>query len=569
MAPGDTSCVTGSFGYLDGVNRLSPNLTVEVWDTDIFDAADLLATGLTNGAGAYTLCFPSDDPDGPFIDFGQDVFVKFITTNTRWRVQETGTGNLFAWASPQVFGLAANVTHNFGYLQPGDPKYHLGLQAFDAVNDFWNWKPGSCWDSNDTAANCKQVVVNWRWDSAIGTFYDPAVKAVFLMAQDPKARKVTVHEATHAVMDDMYEGTPIPGAGGPHNINAAVNVGMAWTEGFAEWTPAMVYNSPSFDWPDGTTLNLETPKWGTAGWSTGDATEGRVAGALIDLSDAANESYWDRLSEGNTPGNIWKTFLGPAIGPPRVQKSFKDFWNHRTTDGFNVSATGALASVYQNTIDYSFRDPIANYSPLLRPHPYAPHNFSFNTTTAYWSVIATRPTAGVDHDLRLYEDFAQLTLLGTSNMGASTIDFIAIDSNEKALTDYYPRISASVGVGNCRVELAQGSLSLNANSSQSISMGLGADVVEVRDTFLTAGTTVTIKVTPTTATQDPELFLMRSTAGTPSTYVRSRSQAYKASTAAGPGAVESFTFVVPASDWYGVVVINKGGAGSLTLQRIG
>jgi len=76
-------------------------------------------------------------------------------------------------------------------------------------------------------------------------------------------------------------------------------------------------------------------------------------------------------------------------------------------------------------------------------------------------------------------------------------------------------------------------------------------------------------VIPTLAAQDPELFLMRSLSGQPVTYVRSRSQAFKASTAAGPGATESFTFVVPTSDWYGIVIINRAGSGNLTLQRIG
>jgi hypothetical protein len=41
-------------------------------------------------------------------------------------------------------------------------------------------------------------------------------------------------------------------------------------------------------------------------------------------------------------------------------------------------------------------------------------------------------------------------------MGASTVDFVAIDSNKKALADYYPRVSAFSGVGTGRVELAQG-----------------------------------------------------------------------------------------------------------------
>ena len=568
MAPGDTSCVKGTIGYQEGpLIRLSPNITVEVWDADWLDAADLLVTGITNGQGFYNLCFPSDDPDGPFVGFSQDVFLRYYSSNSRWREQEPGTQKVYSWDTPVVWELAASATHNFGHSMPSDPKYHLGLQAFDAVNDFWNWKPpAQCWDGNDTAANCKQMVINWRWDANPGTRYDNALKQVFMDADHPKFRMATVHEAAHAVMDDVYEGTPIPGAGGPHSVQSASNVGMAWTEGFAEWVPTTLYVNPTLLFPT-VTSNLETPTWGTPFWDNGDLTEGRVAAALMDISDGAQDTPWDRLNEGLVPGNIWKTFLGPAIGPPRVQKNFKDFWNHRGLDGFIVNANLGLSTLFNNTIDYTFRDPLFNNTPALRPQPVVPHNFSFSTSTFFWSVVAIRPGPFVDHDMKLFEDFGLTTQIGSSGVAGSTVDFIAIDSNKKALTDYYPQVTQFSGVGSYRIELAQTSLSLGANSSQAVSLG-ATNVVAVRDTFLNSGATVTIKVTPA-AGQDLELFLMRSISGQPATFVRPRGQAFKTAAAAGPGLVESFTFVAPATDWYGVVIVNKAGSGSLTLQRIG
>jgi hypothetical protein len=50
--------------------------------------------------------------------------------------------------------------------------------------------------------------------------------------------------------------------------------GCAWTEGWAEWFPASVYNDPFFRFTSRSSLNLETSTWGN-GW--GEGTAPRVA----------------------------------------------------------------------------------------------------------------------------------------------------------------------------------------------------------------------------------------------------------------------------------------------------
>jgi phage baseplate assembly protein gpV len=559
-----TACATGSWGYEDSksVVRVAPNFGVQVWDHDVLDGTDdLLATGVTDAAGKYTLCFDGSDNDGGLSDGGQDVFVRFISQNTMWQVQELNTGLLFHYDTATVNNLASG-THDFGFMMPGDPLHMAGIQAFDATNDLWNWVIGDCWDDLDPVNACPTKVINWRWDSATGTFYDPASKQVFLLAADPGVNDITVHEVTHAVMDDVYEFSPIPNSSCPnHVITNAILPGCAWVEGFAEWTPIRVYNSPLFDFDLSTSLNLETPTWLTPTFSNGANVESRVAGALIDISDSTNESPWDKLSEGDA--NIWSTLLN------HKSNDFTQFWSQRTADGFNVSNTGGNACLYQNTIDFTFREPLGNNVPLSRPTPPPNHNYSFNTTTNYWSVVAVRPPTGADYDLTLFDNLSQTVQLSASSLGGSVVDFVAIDSNagRRPLGDYYPRVTKFSGTGNFAVELAQGSLTLGAASSTQIVMA-STKVVAVRDTNLTANVPVTIKVTPSSATQDAELFIVNSVAGVPSTFIRGRSAALKTATATGPGGVETITFTPTTSGWYGVVLVNKAGSGTYTLTRL-
>jgi hypothetical protein len=237
--------------------------------------------------------------------------------------------------------VGAGVTHDIGWLQPGDPTHHRGVAAYQAVSDAWNGAPGACWD---LVGACRAVVVNWAPGSTDGTFYDSNTNEVHLAGVDPDAREVVVHETAHSIMDDVYDDVTFsaPNCGKDHQIQKTSSTGCAWREGFADWFPTQIYNDPFFRWPNGAVLNLEKPTWDTPGWDNFDKTEGRVAGALSDLSDNANDGF-DTYTEGM--GNIWTTFQ------KHNSTTFKQFWTNRSIDGFNVGQA-PKAALHQNTIDF-------------------------------------------------------------------------------------------------------------------------------------------------------------------------------------------------------------------------
>jgi hypothetical protein len=327
-----TSCVTGGWFYVDNVGstRASRNAQVEAWS-----GSTQLATGITGFDGRYSVCFAN-------VAAGRNVFVRFVMKNSIWRLRATGTNNDYISATGNLFA-ANGASVDFGNLQPGDNTMMRGLHAFDEANDAWNWKPGTCWATNHTT--CRQLNINWSNTSTDGTFYSTSGNDVHLAAADPDSRITVVHEVGHGVMDETYNDSfPSAPNCNPHTIQGASSAGCAWTEGWAEWFPASVYNDPFFRWPNGASLNLETPTFGTAGWSNGDTVEGRVAGSLIDISDFNNDGS-DTYGEG-APGPIWTTFSAHR------STTLANFWSQRAGDGFNVSDPGALASLFQNTIDY-------------------------------------------------------------------------------------------------------------------------------------------------------------------------------------------------------------------------
>jgi hypothetical protein len=260
-----------------------------------------------------------------------------------------------------------------------------------------------------------------------------------------------------------------------------------------------------------------------------------------------------------------------------VSHSFKEFWAWH-----GLSSSQARASLYQNTIDYGFRDPLTDYAELTRDFktlgPSPLENYRYNSNTNYWSVVATRPQNGANIDLTLFDSANLSNPLATSNRGDSDIDFVAVDSNyaHRAVgDDYYPQanfVSGIYGVSGYRIELAQGADQVKAGS-QTVTMQ-PADVVAVRDVYLRAGTPTRITVTPANSSQNPLIFLMGDDPGNSATWVQGRDSAVAASTSAAAGQAESITYNPPRDGWYGFVLLNgrngdylDGGSGTYTILR--
>jgi hypothetical protein len=78
-------------------------------------------------------------------------------------------------------------------------------------------------------------------------------------------------------------------------------------------------------------------------------------------------------------------------------------------------------------------------------------DYTFNTTSYYWSVVALSTT--VDYDLRLYDSNG--TPLGSSTYGTGVTDFVAINSNLRPLGSYRATVNHFAGTGSYYV-LASG-----------------------------------------------------------------------------------------------------------------
>ncbi|MBT2407698.1 MULTISPECIES: hypothetical protein [unclassified Streptomyces] len=336
----NTACATGTWNYVDhtGVTRVSANARVAVYDDDARGADDLLTTGVTGADGGFTLCFDNTDEEGG----GQDVYVQFATENQNWVIRNGKSRQPYRFATPVRADVPAGSTADVGAFQPADAALMRGVEAFDAVNTGWNWKPGNCWDARDTT--CRRGLVNWAPDSTDGTYYSLQGNAVHLAAEDPDAPILVLHEFGHAMMDDVYEDAfPASPNCSPHYITKTSSAGCAWTEGFATWFGVAALGDPTFRWPGGRAQDLEGPTWGTTGWDNGDTVEGRVLGSVIDLYDTTNEPG-DTCTE-DPAGPLWNTFLGHVSG------SFSQFWSHRAADGYDVGA-GPRSCLHHNTIDY-------------------------------------------------------------------------------------------------------------------------------------------------------------------------------------------------------------------------
>ena len=557
VSPLATSCVTGTWNYLDqnGTTRPSRNYRVEAWDADPDSADDLLAVGTTsNGNGSYNLCFDNSEPDG-----AEEVYVRFISENSLWRVRDTPAGNQSYVNSTVTVSLPDGASHDFGSLQPAnDPPIHRALHAFDSINDFWNWKPGYCFDALDVT--CRQMIVNWTPGSTEGNFYDLVTDNVFLAADAPDFPDTTIHEAAHAVMDDVYEDNyPETPNCVPHTLFLVSSAGCAWTEGFAEWVPASVSGDSTYR---GT--SLENPNWNTIGWDDGDEVEGRVAAAMIDIADGGFELWWDRGDSEGASNSQWDTLLHTH------SSTFREFFLvDRLSRGHDTGHEVARASVFQNTIDYDFRDPLTDQEELVRPslqfEP-SPHNFRYDTSAPFWSATAIRPGQEVDYDLRLFDGPNLTRVLASSNFGPGNVDYVVVDSRNRPLGDYYPQVSRYSGNSLYEIEAHHGGIILG-DGRVSVTM-TAREVVQIRDTFLSGSVPTFFRIRPSNPRQDGELFLHQSDPANPTTWAQGRYAGVAASAGAGPGSPEAFSHTSAAGGWHGLVLVNlQYESGTYTLYR--
>ena len=556
--PAGQSCVHGGWFFYDqnGVQRPAVNETVQVWSEGVFGGS-LLATGVVGWDGHYRLCY-INFTTSPLWPGYQEVAVLVSTMNTTWRVRDTATSNTDYSAGTKAVNVADAVDYAFGDLvASAGTTTSRAMNAFDALNKLWSYVHGAnrCFDPND--AHCRQMVVDWTPISNDGTYYSTSGNDIHLAAADPNAPTTVIHEASHALMDDLYEDA-FPSALNctPHSIFGVTSTGCAWTEGYAEWLPAMVLNDPYFRWPNGASVNLETPTW-IDGRPTGDAVEGRVAGTMIDISDSTNEQPWDVGGEGFAPQ--WNTLVNQVSGTLR-----EFLTSDRPVQGYLTDDSFVLAAAYQNTIYYTFRDPLPSGVVLNRPATTDVQSHSFVVPSNSWSVVGERPAAGSDYDLLSFNDRSLATMDGISNLSSDAVDFIAYNGNGVAARTVYPQAARYYGTGGYTIEGVSGGPVVGSTATTNFGVG---DMLDVWNTMQPAGAPVFYRVVPL-GPLDVSIHLMSSEFSGGHTAI-GRGLAAASSDAGGAGVEEALIGTEITSTWDGLVIVNKTPAvsGSVVIYR--
>jgi hypothetical protein len=186
-------------------------------------------------------------------------------------------------------------------------------------------------------------------------------------------------------------------------------------------------------------------------------------------------------------------------------------------------------------------------------------DYTFSTTSYYWSVVAI--ATPVNYDLDLWVSNGRLPM-DSSTQGTGLTDFIAINSNLRALGAYRAVVGHVSGIGSYSIEQVQGdtvtTLPIPANDGVSgpsdpdlaFAVVRSQDVIGISDVYLNAGDSFWVN----TAGTDDGFYFLESNPAVTSTFVRSRAQA---ATVPGTRTAQGCTlYTANYTGWHGLVAVN-------------
>jgi hypothetical protein len=187
--------------------------------------------------------------------------------------------------------------------------------------------------------------------------------------------------------------------------------------------------------------------------------------------------------------------------------------------------------------------------------------FAYLNEIIYWSVTGVRLNEGAKSaTLAFYADPDNTKLLATSDLPGTDIDFVAVDSNHAdAPHIWYPTVT-SKGTGTYDIQNDTDEGLLTCALTTQINLGQ-SDLIWISDSYVPDHIQATITLT---GGGDAQIFVMQSKGGQEDTWYQSRAQAIASSDGAdGPESAE----FLGRRDYYGIVVIQKSGAGPYQLTQ--
>jgi len=277
----------------------------------------VVGAGETDGDGRYRVPFTNPGRVG--------VYARVLSSAPRYASSVKRSP-----AEPALYGLASLAADDSG---SGETLVFPAVEA-DGASGAFNILDQAVRGgrSVETATGSPPATpLQWYWyaGNPDGTAYDPIVRAISVSGrtEDPDEfdDAVLLHEYGHYAAD-VYSRDDSPG--GPHRLDdSALDLRLAWSEGWATFFSSVVRNDPRHVDTSGTGVRLafEIEGPSLAAVARYDTSELAVAAVLWDLSDDANGD------EGGGPLSIpfpqtWSVVAGLSSGFTTV--SFEDFWAH-------------------------------------------------------------------------------------------------------------------------------------------------------------------------------------------------------------------------------------------------
>lgn len=341
-SPGSLT-VTGHYKYWTQLNDYRPAPDTYDWAKEVLievvraDNGASLGMGYTDLNGYFSITIQNPGNIGfKVINYA---YTKYsVGSNPELRVVEdeaggtTGLDYVWRWTTDSVLA-APDGTTDIGTWYP--KKNYEACWLLSDLQRSWKW----VWFYDNRHIDVGQGTIVWFPTSTIGTHYHPGGQ-IHLNETDAKSADTVIHEYAHNIMYNKYDKWfPQTNCPKPHYLGENEDIHCAWTEGWANFLPLVINSNPTYTWGSGGHTNLETPTWGTPSqWHNGDGVEGRVAGALWDMYDTANDG-----------GDIFSFGFNEIedLVFNKRQNHFYDFWMQWQSNGYSTDAARCLN---QNTI---------------------------------------------------------------------------------------------------------------------------------------------------------------------------------------------------------------------------
>ncbi len=318
----------GRFVYTDfeGTQRPLVNAGVYLYDDDTF-GDDFLGSVATNGNGEFSFSVNNDDG---WLQNGRDLYVMLKLQNSRWRVHDGGD---YEWKAPQFDDVNEGSVLDIGTHAPGDDMEAAQVFAF----------MDRAWQHATSVAGRDPGNVEIDYPSS-GDFFNGTIN---LSAATNRAPDIALHEYGHFLMKVAYPGGD-PSPAGAHSFSGDQDARLSWSEGWASGFMLSSCNDGQYNWDEGTSENAgEWPACtrqddtGGQGIETycdgnrlGERQEARVAGALLDLMDGANDGNGgnedcgrNTIDDSNAGNRVPLSTIYNTVMFGSGHQNMLEFWN--------------------------------------------------------------------------------------------------------------------------------------------------------------------------------------------------------------------------------------------------